>query len=104
MPCIIQASDYAPTPQKRFLEPLHAYCALAITFEEPSSSLAPSYPQKDQARAKDASSLRNEESEQAVCTFVFSHGPWGTGALMGIYHTLVREFGKEHVNTAISSY
>ena len=39
-----------------------------------------------------------------VCEFVFSHGPWGGGALMGIYHTLVHEFGKEQVNTALSSY
>ena len=39
-----------------------------------------------------------------VCRFVFSHGPWGGGALMGIYHTLVHEFGKEQVNTALSSY
>jgi hypothetical protein len=39
-----------------------------------------------------------------VCEFVFSHGPWGGGALMGIYHTLIHEFGKEQVNTALSSY
>lgn len=39
-----------------------------------------------------------------VCNFVFSHGPWGGGALMGIYHTLVHEFGKERVNTALSSH
>lgn len=39
-----------------------------------------------------------------VCDFVFSHGPWGGGALMGIYHTLVHEFGREHVNHIISSY
>jgi transcriptional regulator with XRE-family HTH domain len=39
-----------------------------------------------------------------VCKFVFSHEPWGGGALMGIYHTLVHEFGKEEVNTALSSY
>lgn len=39
-----------------------------------------------------------------VCEFVFSHGPWGGGALMGIYHTLVHEFGKEHVNAVLSSY
>jgi hypothetical protein len=39
-----------------------------------------------------------------VCEFVFSHEPWGGGALMGIYHTLVHEFGKEQVNSVISSY
>ena len=39
-----------------------------------------------------------------VCEFVFSHGPWGGGALMGVYHSLVHAFGKEHVNTALSSY
>jgi len=39
-----------------------------------------------------------------VCKFVFSHEPWGGGALMGIYHTLVHEFGKEQVNSVISSY
>jgi transcriptional regulator with XRE-family HTH domain len=39
-----------------------------------------------------------------VCDFVFSHGPWGGGALMGIYHTLVHEFGKDYVNDVISSY
>ena len=39
-----------------------------------------------------------------VCAFVFSHEPWGGGALMGIYHTLVHEFGREHVNSIISSY
>jgi len=39
-----------------------------------------------------------------VCEFVFSHGPWGGGALMGVYHTLVHEFGKEQVNSVISSY
>jgi transcriptional regulator with XRE-family HTH domain len=39
-----------------------------------------------------------------VCAFVFSHEPWGGGALMGIYHTLVHEFGKERVNSVLSSY
>ncbi len=39
-----------------------------------------------------------------VCEFVFSHRPWGGGALMGIYHTLVHEFGRESVERAISSY
>lgn len=37
-----------------------------------------------------------------VYRFILSHGPWGGGALMGIYHTLVHEFGKERVNTALS--
>jgi len=39
-----------------------------------------------------------------VCKFVFSHEPWGGGALMGIYHTLVHEFGKEQIDSAVSSY
>lgn len=39
-----------------------------------------------------------------VCAFVFSHEPWGGGALMGIYHTLVHEFGKEAVEKVLSSY
>ncbi|HJT59941.1 MAG TPA: helix-turn-helix transcriptional regulator [Ktedonobacteraceae bacterium] len=39
-----------------------------------------------------------------VCAFVFSHGPWGGGALMGIYHTLVHEFGKAHVTIALTAY
>lgn len=39
-----------------------------------------------------------------VCKFVFSHGPWGGGALMGIYHTLVYEFGREAVERVLSSY
>jgi hypothetical protein len=38
-----------------------------------------------------------------VCKFVFSHKPWGGGALMGIYHTLIHEFGKEHVHSALSA-
>jgi transcriptional regulator with XRE-family HTH domain len=38
-----------------------------------------------------------------VCEFVFSHGPWGGGALMGIYHTLIHEFGKEQVNIALAA-
>ncbi len=41
---------------------------------------------------------------ESVCEFVFSHGLWGGGALMGIYHTLVHEFGREQVNSALSSY
>jgi hypothetical protein len=39
-----------------------------------------------------------------VCEFVFSHEPWGGGALMGIYHTLVHEFSREHVNSVLASY
>lgn len=39
-----------------------------------------------------------------ICEFVFSHEPWGGGALMGIYHTLVHEFGKEAVDHTITSY
>ncbi len=39
-----------------------------------------------------------------VCEFVFSHGPWGGGAFMGIYHTLVHEFGREQVNSVVFSY
>lgn len=39
-----------------------------------------------------------------VCEFVFAHEPWGGGALMGIYHTLVHEFGRERVNSVIASY
>jgi|GEM_PF-995866 transcriptional regulator with XRE-family HTH domain len=41
---------------------------------------------------------------ETVCEFVLSHGPWGGGALMGIYHTLVHEFGREHVNRVLLSY
>ena len=39
-----------------------------------------------------------------VCGFVFSHGPWGGGALLGIYHTLVHEFGREAVEHVLSSW
>lgn len=39
-----------------------------------------------------------------VCEFVFSHGPWAGGALMGIYHTLVHEFGRVSVERVLSSY
>ena len=41
---------------------------------------------------------------EEMCDFVFSHGPWAGGALMGIYHTLVHEFGREHVNHVMSSF
>lgn len=37
---------------------------------------------------------------KAVCEFVLSHEPWGGGALMGIYHTLVHEFGRSAVEEA----
>jgi hypothetical protein len=39
---------------------------------------------------------------EEVCSFVFSHEPWA-GGLVCLYHTLVHEFGREQVNTAISS-
>jgi hypothetical protein len=38
-----------------------------------------------------------------VCAFVFSHGPWGAGALMGVYHTLVHEFGKGRINKVLNA-
>jgi len=38
-----------------------------------------------------------------VCEFVFSHGPWGGGALMGIYLTLVHECGREVVERVLAS-
>ncbi len=41
---------------------------------------------------------------EGVGEFVFSREPWGGGALMGIYHTLVHEFGREHVNHVLSSF
>jgi transcriptional regulator with XRE-family HTH domain len=41
---------------------------------------------------------------EEVCEFVFSHGPWGGGAFMGIYQTLVHEFGREEVERVLSSY
>jgi hypothetical protein len=41
---------------------------------------------------------------EKVCEFVFTHEPWGGGALMGIYHTLVHEFGREAVDRALASY
>lgn len=39
-----------------------------------------------------------------VCDFVLNHSPWGGGALMGTYHTLVHEFGKKQANAAIASH
>lgn len=41
---------------------------------------------------------------QEVCSFVFSHEPFSPGGLICLYHALVHEFGREQVNTAISSY
>ncbi|HEU5383261.1 MAG TPA: hypothetical protein VFV38_48290 [Ktedonobacteraceae bacterium] len=41
---------------------------------------------------------------QDICQFVMAHGPWGGGALMGIYHTLVHEFGREAVERVLSSF
>ena len=40
---------------------------------------------------------------QGVCSFVFSHEPWA-GGLVGLYHALAHEFGREQVNSVISSY
>lgn len=37
-----------------------------------------------------------------VCSFVFSHKPFCAG-LVCLYHTLVHNFGREHVNSAISN-
>ncbi len=39
---------------------------------------------------------------QDVFDFVFLHEPWGAGALMGIYHTLIHEFGREEVERVIA--
>jgi transcriptional regulator with XRE-family HTH domain len=39
-----------------------------------------------------------------ICSFVFSHGPFSPGGLVCLYHALVHEFGKEQVNTILSSY
>jgi transcriptional regulator with XRE-family HTH domain len=41
---------------------------------------------------------------QEVCSFVFSHEPFAPGGLVCLYHALVHEFGREQVNSAISSY
>ena len=38
-----------------------------------------------------------------VCAFVFSHEPWA-GGLVCLYHALVHDFGREHVNTVLASY
>lgn len=40
---------------------------------------------------------------EEVCEFVFSHSPWANG-LVCLYHTLVHEFGRQKVNTVLSSY
>jgi hypothetical protein len=41
---------------------------------------------------------------QDICSFVFSHESFSPGALVCLYHSLVHEFGREQVNTVISSY
>lgn len=41
---------------------------------------------------------------QEVCSFVFSHQPFSPSGLVCLYHTLVHEFGREQVNSIISSY
>jgi transcriptional regulator with XRE-family HTH domain len=41
---------------------------------------------------------------EEVCSFVFSHEPFSSGGLVCLYHVLVHEFGREKVNTTISSY
>ena len=41
---------------------------------------------------------------EEVCSFVFSHEPFSPGGLVCLYHALVHEFGREQVNSAISSY
>jgi len=41
---------------------------------------------------------------EEVCKFAFSHEPFAPGGLVCLYHALVHEFGKEHVNNTISSY
>jgi hypothetical protein len=40
---------------------------------------------------------------QEVCAFVFSHPSFAPGGLVCLYHTLVHEFGREQVNSAIFS-
>ncbi len=41
---------------------------------------------------------------EEVCSFVFSHEPFSPGGLVCLYHALVHEFGREQVNTVLSSY
>ena len=41
---------------------------------------------------------------EEVCSFVFSHEPFSPGGLVCLYHALVHEFGKEQVNSVLSSY
>jgi hypothetical protein len=41
---------------------------------------------------------------EEVCSFVFSHELFSPGGLACLYHALVHEFGREKVNTTISSY
>jgi hypothetical protein len=40
---------------------------------------------------------------EEVCSFVFSHEPFSPGGLICLYHALVHEFGREQVNSVISS-
>ena len=41
---------------------------------------------------------------EEACSFVFSHEPFSPGGLVCLYHALVHEFGREHVNSTLSSY
>lgn len=41
---------------------------------------------------------------EEVCEFIFSHEPFSPGGLVCLYHALVHEFGRERVNTVLSSY
>jgi hypothetical protein len=41
---------------------------------------------------------------EEVCSSVFSHEPFSPGGLVCLYHALVHEFGREQVNSALSSY
>lgn len=41
---------------------------------------------------------------EEVCAFVFSHEPFSPGGLVCLYHALVHEFGRERVNSVLSSH
>lgn len=41
---------------------------------------------------------------EEVCAFVFAHEPFSPGGLVCLYHSLVHEFGREQVNSALSSH
>ena len=41
---------------------------------------------------------------EEVCSFVFSHEPFSPGGLVCLYHALVHEFGRERVDSVVSSY